>query len=92
MSEPIAHRQVALLKVSDPKVMDEIRLLVPLEDYALAWVSPTEVVIDPARIGELGQRLADRGMAPLMKRVPGSEAGEPGGRPSEPTERTRRAR
>lgn len=72
------HRQVALLKVSDPKVIDEVRAVVPLDEFALAWVSPTEVVIDPARVGELFQRLNDRGLAPLMKRVQSAGAGERG--------------
>ena len=53
----------------DPKVIDEVRAVVPLDEFALAWVSPTELVIDPARVGELFQRLSDRGLAPLMKRV-----------------------
>ena len=87
MSDIIAHRHTALLRVSEPRVFDEIRAVLPLDDYALAWVSPTELVIDPARIGELAQRLADRGLAPLMKRVPSAESGDAGA-----TERTRRLR
>ena len=87
MSDIIAHRHTALLKVSEPRVFEEIRAVLPLEDYVLAWVSPTELVIDPARIGELAQRLADRGLAPLMKRVPSREPAE-----AEATERTRRLR
>lgn len=86
MSEPIVHRQVALLKVSDPKVIDEVRAVVPLDEFVLAWVSPSEVVVDPARVGELFQRLSDRGLAPLMKRVqsPGPRDGMD---PTEPTGR-----
>lgn len=75
MSEPIVHRQVALLKVSDPKVLDEVRAVAGLDEFALAWISPTEIVVDPARVGELYQRLSDRGLAPLMKRVQASSAG-----------------
>ena len=86
MSEPIAHRQVALLKVSDPKVIDEVRAVVPLDEFMLAWVSPSEVVIDPARVGELFQRLSDRGLAPLMKRVQ-SPSGRDGADLAEPTGR-----
>ena len=78
MSEPIVHRQVALLKVSDPRVLDEVRAVAGLDELALAWVSPTEVVVDPARVGELFQRLSDRGLAPLMKRVQTQAGGEPG--------------
>ena len=88
MSDIIAHRHTALLRVSEARVFDEIRAVLPLEDYVLAWVSPTELVIDPARIGELSQRLADRGLAPLMKRVPSAESADPG----DATERTRRLR
>ncbi len=91
MSDVIAHRQVALLKVSDPKVFDEIRVVLPLDDFVLAWVSPTEAVVDPARMGEMAQRLADRGLAPLMKRVPGAEARDVE-LVQEHTERTRRLR
>lgn len=88
MSDLIAHRHTVLLKVSEPRVFDEIRAVLPLDDYALAWVSPTEVVIDPARIGELAQRLADRGLAPLMKRVPSADSADV----RDTTERTRRLR
>jgi len=88
MSDLIAHRHTALLKVSEARVFEEIRAVLPLEDYVLAWVSPTELVIDPARIGELAQRLADRGLAPLLKRVPSADSMEA----REATERTRRLR
>lgn len=91
MSEVVAHRHVALLKVSEARVLDEIRVVLPLEDFVLAWVSPTEAVVDPARMGELAQRLADRGLAPLMRRAPGGDQRDPD-RLQEPTERTRRLR
>jgi hypothetical protein len=64
----IVHRDLAVLAVSEIAVFDEIRAILPLDDYALAWLSPTEMIIDPARVGELNGRLAERGMAPLMRR------------------------
>lgn len=91
MSESIAHRQVALLRVADARVLEEIRALVPLEDFALAVVSPTEVVIDPARLGELAQRLSDRGISPLMKRLQGPDAQDLD-RLADTTDRMRRLR
>jgi hypothetical protein len=87
MSEPIAHRHVAVLKVSEPKVLDELRAIVPLDEYVLAVASETELVIDPSRVGQLASALAERGMAPLMKRA--RAAAPSGGRPQaddEPTQ------
>ena len=74
----IAHRGVALLRVSDARILDQIRAVLPLDDYVLAVISDTELVIDPARIGDLSARLAERGMAPLMKRAPGSGSDDDG--------------
>ncbi|MCP4806865.1 MAG: hypothetical protein GY913_02090 [Proteobacteria bacterium] len=68
MSETIVHRNVALLKVSDPKVLDEVRAVVPLDDYVLAVVNETELVIDPQRLKDLNDALIARGMTPLLKR------------------------
>lgn len=73
MSETIAHRHVAILRVSEPKVLDELAAVVALEEYVLARVSETEIVVDPSRVGQLASALAERGMAPLMKR--GKNAG-----------------
>ena len=64
----IVHRDLAVLAVAETAVFEEIRAVLPLDDYALAWLSPTEMVMDPARVGELNARLAERGMAPLMRR------------------------
>ena len=69
MSEPIVHRNVALLRVEDAKVLDEIRAVLPLDDYVLARVSETELVLDPRRVKELNDILTARGMAPLLKRA-----------------------
>ncbi|HJN77598.1 MAG TPA: hypothetical protein QGF58_27005 [Myxococcota bacterium] len=62
------HRNVAVLRVSDPKVLDEIRAVVPLDDYVLGVLSETELVVDPARMKELLSRLDAKGLQPLVKR------------------------
>lgn len=64
---PVAHHDLTLLVVDDPALLDEIRALVPLDDYVLAVVDDTRLVIDPARTGELASRLAARGLTPLVK-------------------------
>ncbi len=64
----IVHRNVAVLRVSDPKVLDEIRAVVPLDDYVLGVLSETELVVDPARMKELLSRLDAKGLQPLVKR------------------------
>ena len=69
MSETILHRDVAVLKVEDPGVFDEIRAVLPLEDFVLGQLSDTELVIDPRRVRELSARLEGRGMTPLVKKA-----------------------
>lgn len=69
MNEPIVHKNVALLEVSEPKVLDEVRALVPLDEYVLAIVSETELVIDPQRLKELNDTLTSKGLSPLLKRA-----------------------
>ncbi len=64
---PIAHRDVTVLQVETPAVLDELRALVPLDDFVLAVIDDTRLVIDPARTGELATRLAARGLTPLIK-------------------------
>jgi hypothetical protein len=67
-SLPIAHRHVAVLRVAEPRVLDEIRAIVALDQFVIGVVSETELVIDPSRVGQLASALAERGLAPLMKR------------------------
>jgi len=67
--ETILHRDVAVLKVEDPGVFDEIRAVLPLEDFVLGRLSDTELVIDPRRVKELAARLESRGMTPLVKKA-----------------------
>lgn len=68
MSDPIVHHNLALLEVADPKVLDELRALLPLDDYVLGQLSDTELIVDPRRVKELVERLESRGMAPLVKK------------------------
>jgi hypothetical protein len=68
MSQPIVHHNLALLEVADPKVLDELRALLPLEDYVLGQLSDTELIVDPRRVRELVERLESRGLAPLVKK------------------------
>ncbi len=69
MPETILHRDVAVLQVEDPQVFDEIRAVLPLEDYVLGQLSETELVVDPRRVKELAARLESRGMTPLVKKA-----------------------
>ncbi len=69
MSETILHRDVAVLKVEDANVFDEIRAVLPLEDFVLGKLSDTEFVIDPRRVKELTAQLQRRGMTPLVKKA-----------------------
>ena len=69
MAGTILHRDVAVLKVEEPGVFDEIRAVLPLDDFVLGWLSDTEMVIDPRRVKELASRLESRGMTPLVKKA-----------------------
>ena len=69
MTPPIAHKNLAVLRVADPHVLAEIRAVLPLDDFCLGVLSPTELVLDPQRLRELVSRLDARGMAPLVKKV-----------------------
>ncbi len=65
---PILHRNLAMLTVSDPGLLDAIRAVVPLEDHVLGWLSPTEAVIDPAQLRALLDALEAAGMGALVRR------------------------
>ena len=67
--QPVIHRNLAVLRVAEAHIFEEIRAVLPLEDYVLGWISDTEVVVDPRRIKELCERLDARGMLPLVKRA-----------------------
>ncbi len=68
MSQPIAHRGLAVLRVEDPHVFEEIRALMDLDAYIIGQLSPTEVAIDPRRVRELDEALGRVGMTPLLRR------------------------
>lgn len=69
MTGPIVHTGLVLLRVSDPAVLDEIGAVLALDDFIIGRVSETEVVIDPARMGELASMLSERGLPPLVKKA-----------------------
>lgn len=58
-----------MLRVSDPRVFDEIRAVVSLEDHLLGWISPTEAVVDPMSLRMLLDALEARGMRALVKKA-----------------------
>ena len=65
----ILHRNLAVLRVADVGVLDEIRAVLALDDMVLGWVSPTEAIVDPARLKSLLEGLESRGMAALVRRA-----------------------
>ena len=69
MPLPIIHRNLAVLRATDARILDEIARIVPLQQYVLGRLSETELVIDPMRIGELASRLAERGLPPLVRKA-----------------------
>ncbi|MCB9760924.1 MAG: hypothetical protein H6739_13885 [Alphaproteobacteria bacterium] len=69
MSETIVHTNLTVLKVADPHVFEEIRAVMPLDDFVFGQLSDTELIVDPRRLRELVSRLDAKGMAPLLKRV-----------------------
>jgi len=70
-AQRVVHREVTVLAVREPGVLDEIRALVPLDDFVLAVISDTRLLIDPSRTGELHDLLATAGVAPLVQRARG---------------------
>lgn len=67
--QPVVHRDVTLLVVSDPHVMEELRSAVDLDRYVLAVVGPGKLVIDPSKRDELARDLDAAGMEPLLRRA-----------------------
>ena len=65
---PILHRNLAVLTVAEPGLLEAIRAVVPLEEHVLAWLSPTEAVIDPAHLRALLDALETAGMGALVRR------------------------
>ena len=73
--ETLLHRNLAVLSVASPEVLEELRAAVPLEDFVLGALSSTELAIDPRRLPELVARLDARGLGPLLKRAKATQAG-----------------
>lgn len=69
MSEPIVHKNLAVIRVADPHVFEEIRAVLPLDDFVLGALSPTEALIDPRRMRELVSRLEQRGLTTLVRKI-----------------------
>jgi hypothetical protein len=65
----IVHRNVAVLRVADPGVIEEIRAVLPLDNHVVGWLSPTEAVLDPADLKTLLDGLEARGMGALVRRT-----------------------
>jgi len=68
-SEPIIHKNLAILRVEKPHVFEEIRTLVDLDDFIIGQLSPTEVAVDPKRVRELDEALNAKGLHPLLRRA-----------------------
>lgn len=66
---PILHHNVAVLRVADPGVFDEIRAVLPLDVHVIGWISPTEAVLDPSELKPLLDALEARGMGALVRRT-----------------------
>lgn len=69
MSETIVHKNLAVIRVADPHVFEEIRAVLPLDDFVLGTLSPTEALIDPRRTRELVSRLEQRGLTTLVRKI-----------------------
>jgi hypothetical protein len=63
------HRGLAVLRVSDARVFDEIRAVLPFDEHVLGWISPTEAIVDPSTLRSLLDQLDGRGMKALVKRA-----------------------
>jgi hypothetical protein len=64
----ILHRNLAVLEISEDGLLEAVRRVVDLDTYVVGWLSPTEAVIDPARLRPLLDRLEAVGMAALVRR------------------------
>ena len=66
---PIVHRNLAILRVEDPHVFEEIRALLDLDEYIIGQLSPTELAVDPKRVRQLDEALNAVGVHPLLRRA-----------------------
>lgn len=65
----MVHKNLAVLRVSDPHVFEEIRAVLPLDEHLLGWISPTEAVVDPASLRWLLDTLELKGMKALVRKA-----------------------
>jgi len=65
----VIHRNVAVLRVADPGVLEEIRAVLPLDSHVIGWISPTEAVLDPQELKPFLDALEARGMGALVRRT-----------------------
>jgi hypothetical protein len=65
----VIHRNVAVLRVAEPGVLDEIRAVLPLDAHVIGWISPTEAVLDPHELKPFLDALEARGMGALVRRT-----------------------
>lgn len=65
----ILHRDVAVLRVTDAQALVELRALLPLDDFVIGEISPTELVLDPVRVRTLTELLEARGLTALVRRL-----------------------
>ena len=70
MAERVLHQGVALLEVGDPHLLEEIRAVLPLDEFLMGRISQSEWVVDPKRVKELSDLLQAKGMRPLIRRAP----------------------
>ena len=77
----VLHRDVAVLRVTDPQALVELRALLPLDDFVIGEISPTELVLDPVRVRALTELVEARGLTALVRRVTAdSDQSEPSAR------------
>ena len=60
---------LATLPEAARSVLEEVRAVLPLDDFVLGQLSPTELLIDPQRLRELLQRLDARGLSALVRKL-----------------------
>jgi hypothetical protein len=65
---PVIHHNLAVLRVADPGVFDEIRAVLPLDNHVIGWISSTEAVLDPQELRPFLDALEARGMGALVRR------------------------
>jgi hypothetical protein len=65
----VLHKNLALLRVGEPGVIEELRAAVNFDDHVLGWVSDTEAILDPHMLKDLLVALEARGMTALVRRV-----------------------